>query len=223
MTITLCFAPGTCARVPLIALEEIGAPFETRLIAFMKGEHRAPEFLALNPAGRVPALILDEGVLTQNSAILTYLARRFPDAGLLPVVTGPLREARLLARLVWFSADLHPLVTRIRMPQFFCDLEDGPARVRALAEAAMAFQLAGVERDLAAAPWLLGNDWSILDAYLHWVWFRITGAGFDAAPFPAIADHARRMEQRPAVQRALARERDAELELAALGLAVTLR
>lgn len=223
MTITLCFAPGTCARVPLIALEEIGAPFETRLIAFMKGEHRAPEFLALNPAGKVPALILDEGALTQNSAILSYLARCFPEARLLPDAPDPLAEAQLLARLAWFSADIHPLVTRIRIPQFFCDLESAPVRVRALAEAAMAFQLAGVERDLAAAPWLLGDDWSILDAFLHWVWFRITSAGFDAAPFPAIADHARRIEQRPAVRRALARERDAEQALAALGLAVTLR
>ena len=80
-----------------------------------------------------------------------------------------------------------------------------------------------MERDLAAAPWLLGDDWSILDAYLHWVWFRITGAGFDTTPFPAITDQARRMEQRPAVQRALARERDAEQALAAQGVAVPLR
>lgn len=223
MTITLCFAPGSCARVPLIALEEIGAPFETRLIAFMKGEHRTPDFLALNPAGKVPALILDDGVLTQNTAILLYLARRFPEARLLPSATDPLAEAQLLARLAWFSADLHPIVTRIRMPHFFCDFDSAPARVRELGATAMAFQLAGVERDLAAAPWLLGDDWSILDAYLHWVWFRITGAGFDPAPFPAITDHARRMEQRPAVQRALVRERDAEQALAAQGVAVPLR
>lgn len=223
MTIALCFAPGTCARVPLIALEEIGVPFETRLIAFIKGEHRTPDYLALNPAGKVPALMLDDGVLTQNTAILLYLARRFPEARLLPTTADPLAEAQLLARLAWFSADLHPIVTRIRMPHFFCDLDGAPARVRELGATAMAFQLAGVERDLAAAPWLLGDDWSILDAYLHWVWFRITGAGFDTTPFPAITDHARRMEQRPAVQRALARERDAEQALAAQGVAVPLR
>ena len=223
MTMTLCFAPGTCARVPLIALEEIGAPFETRLIAFMKGEHRSPDFLALNPAGKVPALILDGGVLTQNSAILPYLARRFPEARLLPATADPLAEAQMLARLGWFSADLHPLVTRIRMPHFFCDLDGGPARVREMAETAMAFQLGSVERDLASAPWLLGEQWSILDAYLFWVWFRITGAGFDMTPFPAIADHARRIEQRPSVQRALACERAAEQALAVQGNAVPLR
>ena len=221
--ITLCFAPGSCARVPLIALEEIGVPFETRLIAFMKGEHRTPDFLALNPAGKVPALIVDDGVVTQNTAILRYLAQRFPEARLLPAIADLLAEAQLLARLARISADLHPLVTRIRMPQFFCDLDSAPARVRELGETAMAFQLAEVERDLAVSPWLLGGDWSILDAYLHWVWFRITGAGFDATPFPAIVDHARRMAERPAVQRALAREHDAEQMLAAQGLAVPLR
>jgi len=221
--ITLCFAPGSCARVPLIALEEIGVPFETRLIAFMKGEHRTPDFLALNPAGKVPALIVDDGVVTQNTAILRYLAQRFPEARLLPAIADLLAEAQLLARLAWFSADLHPIVTRIRMPHFFCDLDSAPARVRELGETAMAFQLAEVERDLAVSPWLLGGDWSILDAYLHWVWFRITGAGFDATPFPAIVDHARRMAERPAVQRALAREHDAEQMLAAQGLAVPLR
>ena len=222
MTLMLCFAPGSCSRVPLIALEQIGRPFETRLIAFMKGEHRSLEFLAINPAGKVPALVVDGAAITQNTAILYYLARRFPEAGLLPVASDPLAEAQLLARLVWFSADLHPIVTRIRMPHFACDLPDAPARVREMATVAMAFQLAPVERALANSPWLLGESWSVLDAYMYWVWFRITGAGFDTAPFPALASHARRMEQRPAVQRALAREHQAEQELAGQGMAVPL-
>ncbi len=223
MTLTLCFAPGSCSRVPLIALEEIGQPFETRLIAFMRGEHRSPEYLAINPAGKVPALLVDGAAITQNTAILSYLTRRFPEAQLLPAVSHPLTEAQLLSRLAWFSADLHPIVTRIRMPHFACDLPEAPARVREMAAAAMAFQLAPVERALTHSPWLLGEVWSVLDAYLYWIWFRITGAGFDAAPFPAIADHAYRIEQRPAVQRALAREDAAEQALAGQGLAVPLR
>lgn len=221
--VILCFAPQTCARVPLIALEETGARFETRLVAFMKGEHRGPDYLAINPAGKVPALIVEGGTITQNPAILTWLAARFPAAGLLPAGGDALAQAALLAKLCWFSADLHPLVTRIRMPHFFCDLDNAPARVRELACEAMAFQLAKTEAQLAAAPWLLGEEWSVLDAYLFWVWFRITGAGFDACRLPAIAAHSRRMEERPAVQRALARERAAEDTLAAQGLAVPLR
>jgi glutathione S-transferase len=88
--IVLHFAPGSCARVPLIALEEAGAPFETRLVAYMAGDHRKPEFLALNPPGKVPVLEIDGEVLTQNGAILTYLARRHPEAGLLPYTGEPL-------------------------------------------------------------------------------------------------------------------------------------
>jgi glutathione S-transferase len=218
----LHFAPGTCARVSLIALEETGAPFETGLVAYMAGDHRKPGFLALNPSGKVPVLEIDGQVLTQNSAILTYLARRHPEAALLPYTGDALADARVLARLVWFSADLHPLVTRIRMPQFFCDVPGGPERVRELGCEGMAFQLAPLERALDEAPWVLGDAWSVLDAYLFWVWFRIAGAGFDVAPFPNIAAHHVRMGERPAVQRALAREDAAQAELAARGLAVPL-
>ncbi|HSG35421.1 MAG TPA: glutathione S-transferase family protein [Sphingomonadaceae bacterium] len=218
----LHFAPGTCARVPLIALEEIGEPFETRLVAFMAGGHRRPDFLAKNPAGKVPVLEFDDAVLTQNSAILQFLARKFPEAKLLPLTGDPLGDASVQAQLAWFSADLHPLVTRIRMPRFLCDLEGGPARVRELAGEAMAFQLRCLEDDLGKQPWVLGEAWSLLDAYLFWVWFRITGAGFPEDQFPNIAAHHERMRERPSVRRTLAREAAALSELEVAGLAVPL-
>jgi glutathione S-transferase len=220
MNITLAFAPGTCSRVPMIALEEAGVPYEARLIRFMKGEHRSPDYLALNPAGKVPALIVDGKPLAQNIAILTYLARSFPGAGLLPLTGDAYRDAALLSRLAWFSADLHQLVARMRLPEFSCDLPDTAERIRNMAAAAMATQLTGVEADLARKPWLLGDDWSVLDAYLHWVWWRITGAGFPQDRFPNIAAHNARMEARPAVQRTLAREADALAQLEAEGLMV---
>ena len=219
---TLYFAPGTCARVSMIALEETGHPFETRVVAFMRGDHRAPDFLAHNPAGKVPVLIAEGVAITQNIAILTYLARRFPEARLLPVATDNESATALLSRLAWFSADLHPIVTRIRMPQLICDQPAAMPRVREMACEAMKFQLTGLERSLQQQPWVLGSEWSALDGYLYWVWFRITGAGFDAAPFPAIAAHALRMEARPAVQRALQREAAAQAELESQGLALQL-
>jgi glutathione S-transferase len=180
---TFYFAPGTCARVSLIALEETGHAFETRVVAFMRGDHRAPDFLAHNPAGKVPVLIAEGVAISQNIAILTYLARRFPEARLLPVASDNESATALLSRLAWFSADLHPIVTRIRMPQLICDLPAGIPRVRELACEAMKFQLTGLEHSLQRQPWVLGSEWSVLDGYLYWVWFRITGAGFDAAPF----------------------------------------
>lgn len=217
MKLELYFAPGACSRVPMIALEEVGQPFETHLVSFMKGEHKSPEYLELNPAGKVPLLVADGQPIAQNPAIQTFLARAFPEAGLLPFTGESLAEARILAQLAWFSADLHPLVTRIRIPQFISDAT--PERVKEIALAAMAQQLAPLERRLQRQDWVLGEIWSSVDAYLYWVWFRITGAGFDAAPFPNIAAHHARMDARPAVQRALAREAEAQADLEARGLA----
>src|SRR5258708_24586456 len=86
-TLTLHFAPDTCARVPLIALEEIGCPYKIEIVAFAKGQHRSPEYLALNPKGKVPTLIADGRALSANVAILSWLARTFPHAGVLPAGT----------------------------------------------------------------------------------------------------------------------------------------
>ena len=215
----LYFAPGTCARVALTALEEVGQPFETRLVAFMAGDHRSPDFLAINPAGKVPALVTEAGVITQTAAILWYLAARHPEANLLPRAQTPLEEAQLLARLAFFSGDLHPLVSRIVVPFLFAQSAEAQAELRATASATIGFHLANLERDLARQAWMLGDAWSVLDSYLGWVWFRITGAGFDASLFPAIADHYARLNERPAVQRCLARERAAQEDLIARGLA----
>jgi glutathione S-transferase len=82
--LTLFFAPDTCARVSMIALEETEHPYKTELIAFMRGDHRSPRYLELNPKGKVPTLIVDGRVLTENVAILLWLAARFPETNLLP-------------------------------------------------------------------------------------------------------------------------------------------
>jgi glutathione S-transferase len=220
MELKLFFSPGSCARVPLIALEEIGCPFEARLIVFMRGEHKSAEYLDLNPAGKVPLLLVDGEPLAQNVAILTFLADQFPAAGLIPLGGDSLSEARLLSDLAWCSSDLHPLVTRVRLPQFACDLPGAPERVREMAGIAMTAQLAPLEARLDHQPWLWGERWSVMDAYVYWVWFRITGAGFSPDAFPNLARHKERMEERPSVQRVLAREGEAEAMLEAQGLTV---
>lgn len=214
----LHFAPQTCARVTLTALEEIGQPFETRLIAFMAGEHRQPAFLAVNPSGKVPALETRDGVIVQNGAILSYLAQAHPEAGLLPQPDDAAGRARILTELFRCSSDLHPLVTRFVMaPMISTDAGDAP-RIRARAQEGLLAQLAPLEARLADQPWMLGADWSILDAYLAWIWFRISGAGFDPSAFPAIAGHYARASGRPSAQAALAHEAKAQDELKARGL-----
>jgi glutathione S-transferase len=214
----LYFSPGSCPRVSMIALEEIGAPFATHLVAFMAGDHRKPEFLGRNPSGKVPVLLVDGEPIVQSVAILSFLDGAFPEAGLLPKGDSAVHRAQILGDLVSFSADLHPIVTRIAFPQVMIDHDDGAAALKAKAHDMMAFQLGRFETRLAGQTWLAEEHWSVLDAYLHWVWFRITGAGFDSAPFPRIAAHYARTLERPSVQRALAREAEAMRDLQSRGL-----
>ncbi|MEP5938248.1 MAG: glutathione S-transferase family protein [Erythrobacter sp.] len=215
----LYFAPSTCARVTLTALEEIGQPFETRLIAFMAGEHRQPDFLTVNPAGKVPALDTGRGVVTQNGSILLYLARAHPAAGLLPLIGDPLLDAPVISALFRFSSDLHPLVTRFVLPGVMLSSSANALLVREKAEEVLLQQLHPFDAQLEGQPWLLGQQWSILDAYLAWIWFRITGAGFESTTFPHIASHYDRAMDRPSAKATLDREAKSQEELEQRGLA----
>ncbi len=212
----LYMAPGSCSRVPLISLIECGADFDTALVRFMKGEHKSPAYRQLNPKGKVPALVAHGEVLTENVAILTFLAGRFP--GLLPITHRPMDVARQIADLCYCSATLHPIVTRIRIPQFFA----GPEALRDVWEKAciaMREPAQLIEERLADGPWWYGDAWSVMDAYLSWVFWRIEGADFPVSDFPRFADHQRRMNARPAVQRAMEIEAAAIAALEAEGAA----
>mgnify|MGYP001815054793 CR=1 FL=1 len=216
--VILYAAPGSCSRVPCIALEEIGLSFEYRPIVFMKGEHKAPDYKKLNPKGKVPCLVIDGEPLTENVAILGYLNSRFPEAALLPHVANELERMRQVADLCFCSATLHPIVTRIRIPQFFA----APDSVRGVFDAGCEamreyFQL--IEDRFANDLWWYGDTWSAMDGYLNWIFWRVEGANFPTSDYPRFSDHAVRVEQRPAVQRALAREQAAQAELEAKGLA----
>lgn len=221
MEIQLFTAPGTCARVAAVGLFEAEAPFEPTLVRFMAGEHRSPAFLAVNPLGKVPAVRIDGSVIVENTAIVRYLARRFPEARLMPPVHDDLEDAHQIADLCYCAATLHPIVTRIRIPTFFAATPEAQASVYERAIEAMAQSLGPAERRLKAGDWWYGEAWSLMDAYIDWVWFRITGAGFDPKPFPALVDHERRMAERPAVRKALALEADLERRLETEGLRFT--
>jgi glutathione S-transferase len=221
MTNILLFAaPGTCARVPSIILEELEVPFEVKVVRFMKAEHKSPEYKKYNPKGKVPALVIGEETLTENVAIINYLAQTYPTGTVMPLSSGALDTAHQIADLCFCSATLHPLVTRIRMPQFFSAPEAARSVWTAGCEAMMEyFQL--IEDRMVSQQWWYGETWSAMDAYLYWVFWRVEGANFDTSLYPHYCDHARRMEQRPAVQRALAREAKMEEYLVEQGLLFT--
>ena len=218
----LHFAPDTCARVPLTALEQIGCDYDLEVVAFMQGQNRSSEYLQLNPSGKVPTLIVDGEALTENVAINTWLADAFPEAGLLPRAEG-LIKARQLADLAYCASGLHPIVTRLRIPRMFCTSPEAVSEVFATAETAMHKQFAVLERRLGRSRWWYEGGWSIIDSYVNWVWFRVSGTDFDASPYSVLARHDRDVQARPAVQRMLERNAQVARALEARGLAPSIK
>jgi glutathione S-transferase len=221
MQLKLYFSPGTCSLVPLIALEEIGVPFETALLKFAIGEHKSAEYLQVNPKGKVPTLVIDGRPLTENIAIVSFLVHSFPQARLLPMGSGAWSEAESFVDLAWCASTVHPIVTRIVLPQLFCDLPSGIERVWTLAVEAMRANFDLIDRRLESRRWFLG-DWSIVDAYLFWIWGQAAVGGFDGSGYRHYADHAVRMGTRTSVQRALGREAEALAWLEKGGFAMKL-
>ena len=105
--LTLYFSPGSSAMAAHIALHEVGAAFESRPLSFHKKENRTPEYLAINPEGKVPTLVIDGRPLTEVAGILFYLARRFPEAGLLPMDDIE-AEAQVVSWMSFIAATVHP-------------------------------------------------------------------------------------------------------------------
>lgn len=105
--LTFYFAPGSSSMAPHIALHEIGAPFESRPVSFAKNESRSPAFLAINPEGQVPTLLIDGRRLTEVAAILFYLARRFPESALFPA-DDPESEAQVVSWMSFVASTVHP-------------------------------------------------------------------------------------------------------------------
>ena len=209
----LFVAPNTCARVATIALEEIGIPFETSLVRTAANQQNSPEFLKMNPKGKVPTLLIDDAPLTENVAILTWLASEFPDAHILPPTEDALEKLRQTADLAFFAGTVHPVVTRIAMPMKM--IADAPLSFEIIRPAAVKDMnkiMGMIDARLADGPWWYGADWSIVDGYLYWVWSRITGVGYDGSAFPNIQRHFELNNDRPAVQRAMVRE-DANIEV----------
>ena len=111
--LTLYFTPGSSSMAPHIALHEVGAEFESRPMQLASNDHRTPAYLALNPEGKVPTLLVDGRVMTEVAAILYYLARTFPAARLLPE-SDIESEAQVISWMSFIAATIHPARARVR-------------------------------------------------------------------------------------------------------------
>ncbi len=184
----------------VIALEELGLPYRLQAVNLRQGEQKAPDFLALNPNGKVPVLQDGAFVLTESAAILVHLAEQDPDARLL-ARHGEAR-ARAFEWLFFHASALGPAFGNAGYFQKLAP-EPNPAAVeRFLGEARRTLGL--LEQRLGQAPYLAGDDYSIADiAHFGWLWRRAF-AGVDLEATPRLARWYERIEARPAVQRALA-------------------
>lgn len=209
MNLKLYYSPGACSLASHIALEEAGAAFEPVLTPTASGAQRTPEYLAINPKGRVPTLVDGDFVLTENPAILRYIGARHPEARLWP--SNPQQEARCAEWLAWCSSGLHPTYSHVSRPERYATSEPARADVVETGRAATRSLWRDVDRKIAreAAPWLLGADYSVADIYVFvlWAWARSPALGIEPArDLHAWTEHARRMGERPAVRRVLERE-----------------
>ena len=190
--LTLYMSPGSSSMAPHIALHEIGVEFEPRWLSFARREQHSPEYLAVNPDGKVPTLLIDDRVLTEVAGILYYLARRFPEAGLWPE-GGIEAEAQAISWMSFIAATVHP-ARRI-----------GHERWREV------FAIA--DRRLGRPGWI-GDRCSIADIHLFRLYWRFATATNPApGSCPNLAAHYDRMMERPAVQRTIEIERQVGYQL----------
>ncbi len=211
--LTLFYAPGACSMASHIGLEETGAPYETKMVSFANAEQRTEAYLKINPRGKVPALSVDGAILVENTAILTYLAKKYPSARLLPA--DPLVEARCIATMAWFSNTVHPSFTHINRPERFADDPAVHANLKETGRKNFWANLQEIEAMLKGKDWIMGAQYTVCDAYalVFYGWgMRINLPMNELAAYTAFKD---RMLLRPAVRKILEREKSILLAAAA--------
>lgn len=203
--LTFYYAAGTCALASHLALEHAGARYEAVRLDFKAQQQRSPEYLRVNPKGRVPALANDRGVLTETPALLLFIAQSFPESGL-----APLDDAFLLAKMNEFNAYLcatvHVNHAHKGRGYRWVEPEDTAAieAMRRKVPRTMTESFTLIEEQMLQGPWVLGERFSTCDLYLFTIAGWLEGDGVDIARFPKVADHYRRVQALPEAQKVLA-------------------
>ena len=204
----LYYATGACSLAPHVALEEVGAAFQTKRVDLATGEQRSEAYRSINPLGRVPALAIDGAVITENIAILTYIAQRFPMSELLPL-GSPLDLARAYQLMSWLASTAHVSIAQIWRTERFTTDAGAAAALQRDGRHNVASHFATIERQVAG-EWVLGDRFSVLDPYFLVFWRWGERLGMDMSEFPRWAGLVGRTMARPAVARVLHREAQAQ-------------
>jgi glutathione S-transferase len=203
------YAKGACSLASHIALEEAGATYEVERLDLKAGDQRKPAFLKINPKGRVPALLTDKGVLTENPVILGYVAQTFPDAKLAEnddsFAFGAMQSFN-----VFLATSVHVAFAHNSRPERYADGEEAAKAMRAKAPVALADYFGLIEDQFAdGRPFVMGDRYTVADPYLFVFerWLERDGLG-QRSDYPKIAAHHDLVAARPAVKAALAAEGD---------------
>ena len=199
--IKLYFSPGACSTASYLALEEAGADYSVERVNFAANQQQSPEYKAINPKGRVPAMVTDRGVLTETPAILAFIAQSYPKAKL-----APLDDAFAFAQMQAFNSYLCSTV-------HVAHAHKGRGTRWADDPAAIAEMKRKVPESVGAAfdlvekgfdgPWAMGGSFTVADPYLFTLSGWMEGDGLDLSRYPKVMDHRRRMQERPAVQKVI--------------------
>ena len=204
----LFYAVHTCALASHIALEESGADYTTVRIDFKSNDQRKPDYLAINPKGRVPALVTGRGVLTETPAILAYVAQSFPDARLAPH-DDPLAFAQVQAFNSYLCSTVHVAHAHRMRGYRWADDPAAIAEMQRMVPQTVGECFSLIEREMLAGPWVMGDTYTICDPYLFTVAQWLEGDGVDVSVLPKVIDHRNRMAERPAVRKVMAEQQAA--------------
>lgn len=202
----LYYVADTCSLASHIALIDAGAEYAAVRMSFGSADQKKPDYLKINPKGRVPSLVTDDGVLTETPALLVYIAQMFPQAKLAPL-DNPFAFARVQAFNSYLCSTVHVAhAHRMRGTRWVDATDtDAIAAMQRGAPAAVTAAFEIVERDLTG-PWVMGDTYTICDPYLFTLAQWLEADKVDIARLPKVLAHRQRMAERSSVRQALAEE-----------------
>ena len=204
--LTLYFSPGACSLASHIGLQETGAPYEAKPILLAKGQQRTEAYLKINPRGKVPTLDADGKILVENTAILTYLARRFPEKKLMP--TDLAEEARCIGTMCWFSSVVHPSYQRAHRPERFAEGEAAHAAVKENGRKSFWANCQEIDSMIQGHDWIMGREFTAVDGYALVFYGWGTRGGFPMQELRAYTAWQERMMNRPTVKKSVESEQN---------------
>jgi glutathione S-transferase len=204
MPITLYYAPGACSLGSHIAIEETGVAYKTVRLDLAAGDQRKPDYLRLNPRARVPTLVVDDHVLTENVGIMAYFAGGYPHANIWPADTW--HQAVAISTMAWLSNTVHTTYAHIIRTGRYADDPGAQEAIKAKGRVMYFEYLSEIDRLLTGRKWAVGDHYTVVDGYLLVFYRWGNRQKMPVANLKAYTGLIRRVMERPAVKKVMADE-----------------